>query len=322
MRIGVDLGGTKIEAVALDDAGRHRLRRRVRTPQEQGYDAVVRAVADLVEGLERELGARARVGIGTPGSLSPTSGLMRNSNTVCLNGRALDRDLEAALGRTIRLANDADCFALAEAVEGAGAGAATVFGVILGTGMGAGVVVHGRLLAGPNAVAGEWGHNPLPWPREDELPGPECYCGKRGCMETWLAGPSLAADHARRVHGASLDSTERPANTPVRAGSLTAEQIAALARAGDASAMATLDRHADRLARGLATIINVLDPHVVVLGGGLSNLPHLEHELPARWGRYVFSDAVRTRLARAKLGDSAGVLGAAWLWRTEPLDSP
>ncbi len=297
MRIGVDLGGTKIEAVALDDGGRVRVRRRVPTPREDGYEAIVRAVVDLVAWVEAEVGARGTVGVGTPGAISPATGLLENSNTVCLNGKPLDRDLAAALGREVRLANDADCFALAEATDGAAAGAPTVFGVIVGTGTGGGVVVHRRLLSGPNAIAGEWGHNPLPWPNADELPGPACYCGKHGCIETWLSGPGLAADHARAT-GERLE----PAT------------IAARAQAGDAAAAATLARHVDRMARGLASVIDVLDPHVVVVGGGLSNLEHLYVDVPARWGRYVFSDAVATKLVRARHGDSAGVRGAAWLW--------
>lgn len=297
MRIGVDLGGTKIEAVALDPAGAERLRRRVRTPRDEGYEAVVRAVVGLVEGLEAELGAKGSVGVGTPGAISPATGLLKNANTVCLNGRRLDRDLADALGREVRLANDADCFALAEATDGAAAGAASVFGVILGTGTGGGVVVGGRLLTGPNAIAGEWGHNPLPWPASTERPGPACHCGKRGCLETWLSGPGLSAEH-QRAHGEACAPAE----------------LAERARAGDPRAVSTLAAHVDRLARGLASVINVLDPHVVVLGGGLSNLEHLYDEVPARWGRYVFSDTVATRLVRNRHGDSAGVRGAAWLW--------
>lgn len=297
MRIGVDLGGTKIEVIALDEAGHERARRRVPTPTERGYEAIVEEIAELVLGLERELGVRGTVGVGTPGAISPASGLIKNSNTVCLNGRPLDRDLAVALGREVRLANDADCFALSEATDGAAAGAHVAFGVILGTGTGGGVVVDGRLLAGPNAIAGEWGHNPLPWPRDDERPGPGCYCGKRGCIETWLSGPGLVADHERT-------SKER----------LTPAEVVARAEQGEAAARATLERHADRLARALATVINVLDPHVVVLGGGLSNLEHLYREVPARWGAYVFSDSVATRLVRARHGDSSGVRGAAWLW--------
>jgi len=293
MRIGVDLGGTKIEALALDAGGGELLRRRVPTPQAEGYDAIVAAVASLVRELEAELGAEGTVGVGTPGALSPATGLLKNSNTVCLNGRPLDRDLSDALGREVRLANDADCFALSEATDGAAAGAPTVFGVIVGTGTGGGVVVHGRLVRGPNAIAGEWGHNPLPWPRDDERPGPACYCGKRGCIETWLSGPAIAADH----HRATGERVEAP-------------EVAARAAAGDAAARHTLERHADRFARGLATVIDLLDPHVIVLGGGVSNLDSLYEAIPARWGRYVFSDRVDTRLAKAKHGDSSGVRGA------------
>lgn len=295
LRVGVDLGGTKIEVIALSEDGAERMRRRVPTPQADGYEAIVRAVASLVTGVERDLGARATVGVGAPGAVSPVTGLVKNANTVCLNGRPLDRDLSEALGRPVSVANDADCFALSEATDGAGAGASVVFGVIVGTGTGGGVVVHGRPLRGPNAIAGEWGHNPLPWPGDDERPGPSCYCKKRGCLETWLSGPGIAADH-ERVTGARLDPP-------------------ALARAAgsDAEARATLDRHADRFARGLATVIDVLDPDVIVLGGGVSNLAHLYDDIPRRWGRYVFSDRVVTRLARAVHGDSSGVRGAAWL---------
>ncbi|GAB5549712.1 MAG: ROK family protein [Sandaracinaceae bacterium] len=296
MRIGVDLGGTKIEAIALE-GGEARARRRVPTPAAEGYDAIVRAVVGLVRAVESELGREGTVGVGAPGAISPATGRLRNSNTTCLNGRPLDRDLATALGREVRMANDADCFALSEASDGAAAGAPTVFGVIAGTGTGAGVVVNGRLLAGPNAIAGEWGHDALPWPDADELPGPACYCGLRGCVETWISGPGLAADHARAT-GESLDG---PA-------------IAERAAAGDAGARATLERHADRFARSLAMVINVLDPHVVVLGGGVGRMAHLYEAIPARWGRWVFSDEVRTRLVPPTHGDSSGVRGAAWLW--------
>lgn len=297
MRIGVDLGGTKIEAIGIDDAGRELVRRRIPTPQAEGYDAIVASLARLVQSVEDELGERGTVGVGTPGAISPATGLLKNANTVALNGRPLDRDLSSALAREVRIANDADCFALSEAVDGAAAGAATVFGVILGTGTGGGVVVRGQLLAGPNAIAGEWGHNPLPWPRDDERPGPSCYCGKRGCIETWLSGPGLNADHAR-VNGEELDARE----------------IAERARRGDAAAQASLDRHADRVARSLATVIDVLDPHVIVLGGGVSNLAHLYDVVPPLLARYVFSDTVLTKLVPAMHGDSSGVRGAAWLW--------
>jgi fructokinase len=297
MRIGVDLGGTKIEGIALDGAGRALARLRVPTPAGD-YDATIRGVRDLVLGLEATAGGAGSVGVGTPGSPSPQSGLMRNCNSVWLNGRALQADLEQALDRPVRLANDADCFALSEATDGAGAGARSVFGVILGTGTGGGIVVGGQLLAGPNGVAGEWGHNPLPWARDDERPGPPCYCGKRGCIETFLSGSGLSRAYA--------------------AG--TGEEIAAseVARradgAGEAAALAALETYADRLARGLASVINVLDPEVIVLGGGLSKLAGLYRRVPAVWGRYVFSDVVRTQLCAPVHGDAGGVRGAAWLW--------
>jgi fructokinase len=292
VRLGVDLGGTKIEAAALDDGGRVLSRVRAATPQGD-YEGTLAAVAALVAEAERAAGGRAeRVGVGVPGALSPATGLIQNANSTCLIGKPLDKDLERALGRPVRLANDADCFALSEAADGAGAGAPVVFGVILGTGVGGGIAVDGRLLSGPNAIAGEWGHNPLPWPRDEERPGPECYCGKRGCVETFLSGPGLARDHGTGV---------------------PAEEVARLAAAGDAAAARTLERYEDRLARALATAINLLDPHVVVLGGGVSNLGRLTESVPRLWGRWVFSGAVRTRLVRAAHGDSSGVLGAARL---------
>jgi len=296
VRIGVDLGGTKIEAAALDEHGRVVVRERVPTPAADGYDAILAAVRDLVARVEAEVGPRDAIGIGTPGALSPATGRLRNSNTVCLNGQRLDRDLAHALGREVRLANDADCFALSEAIDGAGAGADVVFGVIVGTGTGGGLVVNRRLLRGPNAIAGEWGHDALPWPTDDERPGPECYCGRRGCVETWLSGPGLAADHARAT-GEAIDAIE----------------IAARAAMGEAGAQATLERHVGRFARALSMVINVVDPHVIVLGGGVSNLPHLYEAIPERWGEYVFSDVVKTRLVPNAHGDSSGVRGAAWL---------
>ncbi len=295
-RIGIDLGGTKIEAIALSDDGQELYRRRIATPAGD-YDATLAAIAGLIGGLEEDLGETASIGIATPGALSPASGLMRNANSVCLNGRPLDRDLTARLGRPIRMANDADCFALSEALDGAAAGADSVFGVIIGTGTGGAVVINGQLLSGPNAIAGEWGHNPLPWPHIDELPGPHCYCGRRGCIETHLSGPGLSRDHL--------------ANTGER---LTAEAIAAAAVADDPGAAASLDRYLDRLARGLASVINVLDPQVIVLGGGLSRIEAIYHEVPSRWGDYVFSDIVRTRLLPPRHGDASGVRGAARLW--------
>lgn len=296
MRIGVDLGGSKIEAIALAPGGAERARLRVATPR--AYEAVIREAAALAAAVEAEAGGRAAgAGVGIPGSLSPASGLVRNANFTALNGRALDRDLAAALGRPVRVENDANCFALAEAVAGAGQGAAVVFGVILGTGVGGGVVVDGRMLPGANLIAGEWGHNPLPAPGADELPGPACYCGRAGCIETWVSGPGLAADHARAT-GTRLEPGE----------------IAAAAAEGDAAAGASLERHLDRLARGLAGVVNILDPEVIVLGGGLSNLGHLYERLPGAMPPHVFSDVFATPVVRNRLGDSAGVIGAAWLW--------
>ncbi len=295
-RIGIDLGGTKIEVAALDAGGMILYRRRVATPSGD-YEGIIRVVRELIETLERELGVQGTVGVGIPGTLSPASGLIKNANSTCLIGRPLDRDLAAALDRPVRLANDADCFALSEALDGAAAGAETAFCAILGTGVGGGVVVRGRLLSGPNAIAGEWGHSPLPWPRDDERPGPLCYCGKRGCIETFVSGPGLARDHAESTGG-----------------KLSAAEIAARADAGDAQSDLTLRRYEDRLARALATVINLIDPHVIVLGGGLGQIARLYQTVPALWGTYVFSDQVATRLVAPRFGDSSGVRGAAWLW--------
>jgi len=295
-RIGIDLGGTKIEAAAMADDGVVRARRRVATPRDD-YPATLRAMAALVEDLERELGGRTVVGVGMPGTLSPATGLVKNANSVWLNGQPLADDLRRVLDRPLRFANDANCFALSEAVDGAAAGAGAVFGVIVGTGTGGGVVVNGRIWTGPNAIAGEFGHNPLPWPSDGERPGPQCYCGKTGCIETYLSGPGLARDH-ERAGGEPLD----------------AAGIAARAAAGDAGAEAALSRYEDRMARALASVINVLDPDVVVLGGGLSNLSRLYATVPRLWTRYVFSDRVDTRLVSPLHGDSSGVRGAAWLW--------
>jgi fructokinase len=292
--LGVDLGGTKIEAAVLDERGAFLSRVRLPTPAGD-YDATLAAVVSAVAQAERQAGGRAAgVGVAAPGALSPGTGVVQNANSTCLIGKPLDRDLERALGRPVRLSNDADCFALSEAVDGAAAGAGVVFGVILGTGVGGGVVVHGRALQGPNAIAGEWGHNPLPWPRDEERPGPPCYCGKSGCVEAWLSGPGLARDHGL---------------------GLTGRGVAERAAGGDAAAREALARHAERLARSLAVVINILDPDVIVLGGGVSNIASLYDEVPRHWGRWVFSDRVRTRLARHTHGDSSGVRGAAWLWR-------
>ncbi len=296
MRIGIDLGGTKIEGVALGADGSERARRRVPAPRGD-YDATLRAIAAVVAALEQEAHERGSVGVGIPGAVSPATGFIKNANSTWLNGRPLEGDLSRALDRPVRLANDANCFALSEATDGAAAGAEVVFGVIIGTGTGGSVVVNGRVLTGVNAIAGEWGHNPLPAPVGDESPGPACYCGRTGCIETYLSGPGLSRDYA--VLGGD---------------SASAAAIAALASTGEARAMAALARYEDRFARAIAGVINVLDPDVVVLGGGLSNIAQLYANVPARWSRYVFSDRVVTRLVRARHGDASGVRGAAWLW--------
>ena len=296
MRIGVDLGGTKIEAVALDVAGKERVCRRVPTPR-NAYDATLRAIRDLVIAVESEVGEPCSVGMGTPGAVSPATGLMKNANSTWLNGRALGTDLEALLQRPIRMANDADCFALSEAVDGSAAGERAVFGVILGTGVGGGVVVDGRALIGVNAVAGEWGHNPMPWPAPEEWPGPPCYCARTGCIETLLSGPALARDYRELTGRDAL-----PAD------------IAQAADRGDTEAQVMMSRYEDRLARALASVINILDPDVIVLGGGMSNTASLYHAVPTLWGAYVFSDRVDTQLVPPLHGDSSGVRGAAWLW--------
>ena len=297
-RIGVDLGGTKIEAAALDAAGAIVLRRRAATPGGR-YDATVDAIAQLVESLEEELGAPSTVGVATPGARSLVDGRMKNANSTVLNGRPLKEDLERRLDREVRIANDANCFALSEAVDGAARGASVVFGVILGTGVGGGIAIDGRIVTGANAIAGEWGHNPLPLPDAHDRPLPLCYCGRRGCVETYLSGPGLAADFVR-VTGENLD----------------ASQIASRAAKGDAACAAALDRYELRLARALSGVINVLDPDVIVLGGGLSNVGRLYASLPLRCKEFVFSDDIRTRIVPPMHGDSSGVRGAAWLWNS------
>ncbi len=297
LRIGIDLGGTKIEGVALDPAGHAVARRRIPTPRDD-YQGTIRAISDLTGALEREAGERGCVGVGMPGTVSPATGLVKNANSTWLIGHAFQHDLSEALQRPVRLANDANCFALSEASDGAGAGKQVVFGVIIGTGTGGGVVVRGHVLTGPNAVAGEWGHNPLPWPRADEWPGPLCYCGRLGCIESFLSGPGLSRDHAA-VNGQALSS----------------EAIVAQAAAGVPSANASLARYEERMARALASIINVLDPDVIVLGGGLSKLTRLYTNVPLLWGKWVFSDRVDTRLLPPVHGDASGVRGAAWLWQ-------
>ena len=295
-RIGVDFGGTKIEVAALGPHGRIALRRRV--PNPGAYEPAILAIRDLVLAAEGELGMRATVGVGIPGVVSPSTGLVKNANSTWLNGHPFDRDLTTALSRPVRVENDANCFALSEAADGAGAGRRVVFGVIIGTGCGGGIVVDGRVLGGLQAIGGEWGHNPLPWPRLDEFPMPVCFCGNHGCIERFVAGPSLAAD------------CDGP-------GHYDASGIPGRAAAGDEAAIAALARHADRLARGLAAIINFLDPDVIVLGGGLSNMTHLYTEVPALLGRNVITERVETPVVQNKHGDSSGVRGAAWLWPAE-----
>ena len=301
MRIGVDLGGTKVEAIALDASGSELLRQRVPTPRGD-YDRTVRTIVDLVCAFERQLGRTGSVGVGIPGTISPTTGVVKNANSIWLNRRALGADLTAALGRPVRLANDANCFALSEATDGAGQGAAVVFGVIVGTGTGGGTVVNGQIVTGLNAVAGEWGHNPLPWPLPDEWPGPPCYCGRTGCVETFLSGPGLSRDYGDAT-GAVVE----------------AQEIVERANRGEPAADAALGRYEHRMARALASLINVLDPDVIVLGGGMSNVERLYDRVPHLWSQFVFSDEVSTPLVRAKHGDSSGVRGAAWLWPAAPV---
>ena len=306
VRIGIDLGGTKIEGLALADDGREIDRRRVAAPR-GNYDDTIRAIAQLVTAIELACPAEAaeqraaKVGIGIPGAISPATGVIKNANSTWLNGKPLAEDLSRALARPVRLANDANCFALSEASDGAAAGAAVVFGVIIGTGTGGGLVVNGNIVVGANAIGGEWGHNPLPAPEDDERPGPPCYCGRSGCIETFLSGPALARDYI--AHGG---------------GDLAAIEIASRADR-DERAAAALDRYERRFARAIASVINIIDPDVIVLGGGLSNITRLYDRVPGLWGAHVFSDHVGTRLLRAKHGDSSGVRGAAWLW---PLDQP
>ncbi|MBN9538870.1 MAG: ROK family protein [Alphaproteobacteria bacterium] len=299
MRIGIDLGGTKIEGIVLDDGGSERARLRVPTPGES-YEATVQAVVAVVRDLEAKAGARCRVGVGHPGAISPASGLIKNANSTRLNGRPLDLDLRRALGRDeVRLSNDANCFAVSEAADGAGAGAPIVFGVILGTGVGGGIVIDGRPLVGAQAIGGEWGHNALPLPRDDERPGPACYCGRRSCVEAWLSGPAFQSQFAR-IAGRELKATD----------------IADAATQGDRVAAQCFETYCDRLARALANVVNLIDPHVIVLGGGLSKMSALYRRVPELWKGYVFSerDSIATRLVPPKHGDSSGVRGAAWLW--------
>ncbi len=299
IRIGIDLGGTKTEGIVLDRHGTQLTRRRVPSARDD-YAGTLSTIAALVQALESETGGRGTVGVGIPGAISPASGLVKNANSTWLNGRPLDRDLTEALGRPVRVENDANCLAMSEAADGAGAGAGVVFAAILGTGCGAGITVHGRPLSGRNAIGGEWGHNPLPWPTDAERPGQACYCGKRGCLETMVSGPAVTADHATATGE-----------------TLPAHRIVERAAQGDAACAATIDRLIDRLGRGLAAVVNLLDPDVIVLGGGLSNATVLYERLPEAIARWAFTDRLDTPVRRAVHGDSSGVRGAAWLWRPE-----
>ena len=296
IRFGIDLGGTKIEIVALATGGRELLRQRVATPHED-YGGILGTIATLVRDAEAQLGEPGTVGIGTPGSISRATGLLRGSNSICLNGKPIKADLEALLGREVRVSNDANCFALSEASDGAGKDAETVFGAILGTGVGGGIVVRGNVLVGPNGIAGEWGHNPLPWPTDQERPGAQCFCGHTGCIETFLSGPGLERDY--------FSATGRR---------LASVDIEAMAASGDIGCEQAMQRYEERLARALSHVINILDPDTIVLGGRLSNIERLYRNVPALIQRYAFSDGVETSVVRAAHGDSSGVRGAAWLW--------
>jgi len=299
MRIGIDLGGTKIEGIALDDSGKEITRQRIDTPQ-GNYQATIAAIANLVQLLEANTQQTATVGVGIPGAISPATQLVKNANSTWLIGKPLHADLQQALARQVRIANDANCFVVSEATDGAARGAEIVFGVIVGTGTGGGVYVRDKEITGINAIAGEWGHNPLPWPKPDEYPGRECYCGKKGCIETWLSGPGFAYDH--QLHGGKGNS---------------AKDIIALTKQGDKFAESTLQRYEDRMARALATVINIIDPEIIVLGGGMSNITRLYSNVPKLWEQYVFSDHVATKLVPPAHGDSSGVRGAAWLWNNQ-----
>ena len=295
MLLGIDLGGTKIEGVLLDNTGKEVFRKRILTPANH-YDHILRAVEKLVLEMDQAAGKKLPVGIGTPGAVSQASGLLKNSNTVCMNGKPFYDDLKAQLKRPLKIENDANCFALSEAVDGAARDGKVVFGVIIGTGTGGGVVVNKQVLKGANAIAGEWGHNPLPWPEEDELPGLDCYCGKKGCIETWLSGPGMAKNYNK---GSMLDS----------------KKIVALAQEKNRQAVLYLQRYCRRLAKSLAHVVNILDPDIVVLGGGMSNISQLYQQVPEYWEDYIFSDQIQTKLKKAQYGDSSGVRGAAWLWK-------
>jgi fructokinase len=296
MRIGIDFGGTKIEAVALDEGGTMVVRERVPTPRED-YAATVDTIATLVRQLERKLGVQATVGVGIPGAISPDTGLVKNANSTWCIGKPLGADIGRMLGREVRLTNDANCLAVSEAVDGAGAGEKVVFAAILGTGVGSGIAIDGKAIVGRHAIAGEWGHNPLPWPSDDERPGPRCYCGKHGCVETFCSGPGFAADY--------LQATGEDRST---------RDIVNAVMSGEQAAIACWTRYCDRLARSLAGVVNVLDPDVIVLGGGMSNVDALYTQLPRLLPAHVFSDICTTPVRKAAHGDSSGVRGAAWLW--------
>lgn len=298
MRIGIDLGGTKIEVIALDDRGAELYRERVATPRDD-YHAILQAISGLVQRAEQHTRQHGSVGVGIPGAISPKTSLVKNANTTCLIGQPLQHDLEVKLQRAVRVNNDANCFVVSEATDGAGHDGNVVFGVIIGTGTGGGIAIARTAVLGRNAIAGEWGHNPLPWPQADELPGPRCYCGKQGCIETFLSGPGFAR-YFHALTGKSLNPAD----------------VVALAANGDTVAETALQRYEDRLARALASVINIIDPDVIVLGGGMSNIPRLYSNIPKIWGRYVFSDDVTTPLRPPVHGDSSGVRGAAWLWQT------
>lgn len=296
IRIGIDLGGTKIEIIALDDNGHALIRKRTLTPK-NNYREILRTTVNLINDVEKSIGKQGTIGVAIPGAISLATGKIKNANTTCMIGEPFEDDLASALKRPVRLCNDANCFTLSEAVDGAGQGVEVVFGVILGTGVGGGITVNGKVLTGVNAIAGEWGHNPLPWPQSDEMPGPACYCGKLGCIETFLSGPGLAGDY-KDMTGSDLDP----------------RAIVEHSMNGDETAKATLDRYCNRFARALANVINIIDPDVIVVGGGLSNITDLYIKVPELWMQYVFSDQVDTQLRPAQHGDSSGVRGAAWLW--------
>lgn len=300
MRIGIDLGGTKIECIALSDTGDELFRKRVNSPQ-GNYQNTLNAIVELIQDVEKSTQTTGTVGIGIPGTTSPQTGLVKNANSTWLIGQPLKADLETLLKRTVRIENDANCFVVSEATDGAAKNAEIVFGVIIGTGTGGGIFIRGQSIIGANAIAGEWGHNPLPWPSSNELPGRHCYCGKQGCIETWLSGTGFANNH-KELH--QLEEL------------VTAKEVVALANAGDEKALASLERYEERLAKSLASIINIIDPNVIVLGGGMSNIQSLYENVPKLWGKYIFSDSVATKLVSPKHGDSSGVRGAAWLWPT------